>query len=773
MLTHYLKISFRNMWNYKSQSLVNILGLAFGVTCFVFGLFWIKYETSYNGFFPDASRMYVMSEKSPLREFPITAFENKKLLEQIPEFEQITWHSGWMMTYYGYGQRLAYVKVAKGPPDFFDFFKWTFLEGDSSIFRKAKGSIVITKQLAIKLFGNEPAVGKAIHGLRGDNKLPNNEKFVVSGVVKDFPKNCTFDFDMMVCADGDFRAIFYAKVNRHVDISVLREKFEQTSINSLYSRDPDCTWTIQPISSLHSKYFTGDAVYKINFIIIFLIAGLLGLLSAVFNFVTLSSGTMLNRSKEAVVRVIMGAGRTDLTRLFLFNILFTVFTAFVVSCLLVYILCPFFERFVLIPTVGILRLWWWVALLGMLVVTFISIILIVLLNLRNIANAFAGGKPVGRRTSLRRLMITLQLAIGCLLMMVAMTVFRQITYMKNTDTGIDIENVAEMKLSGYRSGQIPPSAVMSQLTASPYIDQACTTLWYSPLKINNSNTFLLAGDDKPLKMSILNVIDTSFFRFFRFKLKEGYFFDAHQTNYCVINQTAARIIGKDAIGSRIEEQLYQKTQEWEICGVVQDIYYEFQKEIAPTAYLNKIYENHSDIQYYARVLSQFRKEGMSLLEAVMLGGEEADGSEMSCEWLEDQLKHARKSESSMFLLFSVLALSCIVISLFGIYSLSTLTTSRRRKEIAIRKVAGAEALDIAGMFLREYLWLILIAGAIAFPVAFWLMSRWLQGYAYHVGVPLWLCASVIVAVAAIVLLTVLGQVLKAANEDPAKVVKSE
>ena len=777
MFTHYLKITFRNFRKYKSQSLVNIFGLAFGIACFVFGWFWIQYETSYNGFFPDARRMYVMAEKGSQMEFPIMAFGNKKLLEQIPEFEQISWYSPGMLLYGGYNQRSAYINTVSVASDFFSFFKWTFLEGDSSGFHKAKGNVVITKKLATKLFGDDPAVGKAIDQLRADNKQPDGKQYIVSGVIKDWPKNCTFNFDMMLCADADFRAVFFAKVNRHANIDALREKFEQTSVSSLYGdRNPDCRLTIQPIGSLHSKYFTGDVVYGVNYIIIFFIAGALALLSAIFNFVTLSSGSMLNRSKEAVVRVVMGAERHDLTYLFLVNILLTVLMAFVVSFLLVLFLCPYFTRFVYIPTDGILQLWWQAALAGLLSVTLISVIPIVYLNRRNIANAFAGGKPVGRKTPLRRLMIMLQLTIGCLLMMVAVTVFRQIAYMKNTDTGIDVENVAEMGLSWYRSNQTVPSAVVSQLTASPYIEQTCITFRRSPLKKYSLYEFSHVNIEKPIRMNRMEIIDTSFFNFFRFRLKEGRFFDAHQTQYCVINQAAAQLIGKNAVGSRIDEQLRQTTIEWEICGVVQDIYYEFHKEIEPTIYLNKIYaesQNYSDFLYYARMLPKFRKEGMAVLQSVMLGDNEADGSETPCVWLEDELANARKGESAMFLLFSVLASACIVISLFGIYSLSALTTRRRRREIAIRKVFGADAVDVIRMFLREYLWLVAIAGLIALPVVFWLMNRWLQGYAYHAGVPWWLLILVIVAVAVIVLSTVLGQVLKAANDDPAEVVKSE
>ena len=763
------------MWKYKSQSAVNIFGLAFGVTCFVFGLFWIRYETTYNGFFPDARRMYVMAEKSPIMEFPITGFDNKKLLEQIPEFEQITWHSGEVESYYGYDQRSAYVTSVDVSPDFFDFFKWTFLEGDNAFFREKKGGVVITKQLAIRLFGDEPAVGKTINILRGDNKQPTGNQCVVSGVVKDWPKNCTFKFEAMVCTDANFRAIFFAKVDRHADINTLREKFEQTSIKSLYPGNTDCTWTIKPIGSLHYKYFTDDSMYGVNFILIFFLAGFLGLLSALFNFVTLSSGALLNRSKEAVIHVIMGAERSDLTRLFLINILITVFAAFAISCLTIYVLCPFFERFFFIPTDGILRLGCLIALSGLLVTTLISFIPIARHNRRNIANAFAGGKPVGPKIPLKRLMITLQLTIGCLLMMIAITVFRQITYMKNTDTGIDVNNVIEMQLSWYRSKQIDPATVISQLTVSPYVEQTCITYRYSPFQVTVGD-YLPADADSPIKMGRVNVIDSSFFSFFKFNLIKGSFFDSHQTHYCVINQKAAQLIGTEPIGKTITQQINQSIQEWEICGVVQDIYYEFKKEIGPIIYLNEMYvdrQDYSSFLYYARIHPQFHKEGMALLQSVMLGDDEADGSETPCIWLEDRLEKVRKDESAMFLLFSVLAMTCIVISLFGIYSLATLTTRRRRREIAIRKVFGADTVDVVRMILREYLWLVVIAGAVAFPVAFWLMSRWLESYVYHAGVSWWLLSAVIIIVATVVMTTVLGQVLKVTNENPAEVVKSE
>ena len=124
-------------------------------------------------------------------------------------------------------------------------------------------------------------------------------------------------------------------------------------------------------------------------------------------------------------------------------------------------------------------------------------------------------------------------------------------------------------------------------------------------------------------------------------------------------------------------------------------------------------------------------------------------------------------------MFSVLAVVCLLISLFGIYAVAAAASRRRRKEIAIRKVVGAEVNSIVRMFFREYTSLVVFAGVVALPLAYIAMSRWLQGYAYRTNIPWWLLAGVITGVVVVVLLTVLGQVLKAANSNPAEVVKSE
>jgi putative ABC transport system permease protein len=141
--------------------------------------------------------------------------------------------------------------------------------------------------------------------------------------------------------------------------------------------------------------------------------------------------------------------------------------------------------------------------------------------------------------------------------------------------------------------------------------------------------------------------------------------------------------------------------------------------------------------------------------------------------LDELYERLNSSEQAGLKIFVLLAVVCLLISLFGIYAVATASTQHRRKEIAIRKVVGAEAHDIVHLFFREHIVQVIMASVVALPVVYFAMNRWLQGYAYHTDIPWWLLAGVIVAVVAVVLCTVLGQVLKAANSNPADVVKSE
>ena len=210
-------------------------------------------------------------------------------------------------------------------------------------------------------------------------------------------------------------------------------------------------------------------------------------------------------------------------------------------------------------------------------------------------------------------------------------------------------------------------------------------------------------------------------------------------------------------------------REFEVVGVVNDFHtLSLRSQIHPTIFCSESVGS----SLYARIVSGQEREAMKQITAILPGIDVtlADTRLMLLDELYDRLN---SSEQTGLKIFAVLSIVCLLTSMFGVYAVAVASARRRRKEIAIRKVMGAYVRDIVRMFVRAHTFQVIIAGVIALPLVYLAMNRWLQGYAYRTNIPWWLLAGVLIAVVAVVLLTVLGQVLKAANSNPAEVLKSE
>jgi len=260
----------------------------------------------------------------------------------------------------------------------------------------------------------------------------------------------------------------------------------------------------------------------------------------------------------------------------------------------------------------------------------------------------------------------------------------------------------------------------------------------------------------------------------------GKWFEEGEEQKIVLNEEAVRVMGlSDPVGTiiRASHTASDDMDEFEVAGVVNDFHsWSFRSSIRPMIFLQTpVYGSQflvMDNILYIRVVSGQVQEAMRRITD-LLPSIDPSYIDVRLTPLDELYDSFNRSEQVGLKLFSVLATVCLLISLIGIYAVATASTQRRRKEIAIRKVVGAEVGDIVRIFFREYTSQVLIAGAVALPLAYYAMFRWLQGYAYRTNIPWWLLVGVITGVIAVVLLTVLGQVLKAANQNPAEVVKSE
>jgi putative ABC transport system permease protein len=261
--------------------------------------------------------------------------------------------------------------------------------------------------------------------------------------------------------------------------------------------------------------------------------------------------------------------------------------------------------------------------------------------------------------------------------------------------------------------------------------------------------------------------DNRFAETFGLQQITGKWLDEGGMNQIVLNEAAVRVMElSEPVGTVVRMPYNATMQEKTVVGVVNDFHImSLRNHILPTIFYISRYP--IDIMYLRAVSGQ-EQEAIQRINVILSGN--GDVHLTVLDELYDRLNY---SEQAGLRIFSILAMVCLLISLFGIYAIATGATQRRHKEIAIRKITGASAGDIVYMFFREYTLLVIIAAAFALPLAYFAMIRWLQGYAYRTNIPWWLLTGVMMGVVTVVLLTAFGQILKVANSNLGEVVKSE
>ena len=753
MLALYLKIAFRNMWKYKTQSLTGIFGLAFGLACFVPVLYWMRYETSYDGFYPEAEniyRVYAVDKQSGNVNKSLSKVYEKALHEQFPAVEAsavcITGQEENCRT-----DHIPYVRLRMlyAENAFFDVFPQKFVCGDAERPLQVIDNVVLTETMAVRLFGDpEKAVGQQVQNTIRADWPP----YTVTAVVKDPPANSNFSFDAIIYSNmvkhfaeidekqqwGFFIFDLYVKLNAHADAGALAGQVRDLASRS--GTNPNVELRVLPIGDIR-HHLNSDAPFTLNFIGLFVASGILLLLSTIFNFLNLHLDFFRQRLRELHLRIVNGATGGQLIRQMLFELACSILIAFLLACFLILL-------------VGAVAFW----------------------RLSRLAMLPASERENTRQPVLRRMAVTLQLAVSVVFILAASVVMMQMRFVNHKDLGFDRNGVVQ--LSGFQdySGKVE-AALMDKLKAVPQVE-ILTDAYFEPrhevLPYCLSNRVEWPGEQSSANSSFYLVpADECFASTFRLKLLHGKWWEEGQVRKVVLNEEAVRVMGlRDPVGVVIRMPVFEEDSvaDYEVAGVVKDFHLlSLRNRIQPalffpsTRLFNLLYLRvvpGQEMEAIRRVMEILPEVDVTLADARLTPVGE----------LYDRLN---RSEQVGLKMFSVLAVVCLLISLFGIYAVASAATQRRRKEIAIRKVVGAEAGTIVRMFFREYTLQVFIAAVFALPLSYFAMDNWLQGYAYRTDIPGWLLAGVLTGVVAVVLLTVLGQVLRAANGNPAEVVKSE
>lgn len=791
MLIHYLKIAIRNLEKYKAQSITGIFGLAFALACFVPALYWMQYETSFDGFYPDADniyRVYSLEKSSGRINKSASRAIQQTLQKEFPAIQASTVVMTGQENCRTDEKPHVRLNLLYSDSTFFRLFPQTVLYGETDNALLLLDNLVLTESAATRLFGSpEKAIGQKVQTMMNTLFPP----YTVTAVIKDPSEHSNFSFEGIINHNmvkhfsevppvetqwnNFFLLDVYLKLAPHTSAKEMRQ--QMAGLPTRLGTNSNLELRMIPIQDIR-HHLNSDAPFTLNFIGLFVASGILLLFTAIFNFLNLHLDFFRRRYREMHLRAIHGATGGQLIRQMLFESACSIVAALALAGLFVYLIRPAFADLLDIEMLP-LPLFLLFATCG------IAILLIILLagvftfwRLSHKAMQPQSARTAGQ-VSLRRIAVTLQLAVSVVFIVASLVVMKQMTFVGHKDLGFDKEGL--IQLSGFSDvrGNVE-TALIQKLEAMPQVE-SWTDAMFEPTHHDYLNPYLRvtdidwegkAANAKPI--FTLLPADHHFAKTFRLQNIAGSWWKEGQKNKVVLNEEAARILGFDnPVGQTIQMPSLgtsDQKEEFQITGVVKNIHTQsMRSRIEPMLFVSNTF--FANILY----LRVHPGEQAAAIRQIteMLPDIDPTLSDVRLTPIGNLYDRLNYSEEAGLKLFSVLAAVCLLISIFGIYAVATAATLRRRKEIAIRKVMGADFMTILRMFFREYLVQAIIAGLIALPVAYIGMEEWLQGYAYRTNIPWWLLAGTVAAVIATVLLTVWEQVLKAASSNPAEVIKTE
>lgn len=790
MIIPYFKIAFRNIWKYKTQSLIGIFGLAFGLGCLVPALYWFRYETSYSCFYPGSDhiyRIYSFDKQAGKINDQISGILDRKLHEQFPAMQTSTVFFVEQMDYKTDNTPYIRLQTLFTDSAFLDVFPQKVISGDAWQPLQVSNNIILTEKIAVQLFGDaDKAIGQSIKSIGLTQYDP---PYTITAVVKDPPRDTNLPFDAILSheqikmhkdfVDESGQAIWnfatlqmYAKLPPHTDTDYLAEQLEEYPARFLAK--PTIEIRMLPVSDVRYQ-LNADVPFTLNFIRLFVAVGLLLLFSALFNFLNLHLGLLRQRMREWHLRAVNGASDNQLLRQMSFELACAIFLALLPSFCFVCIASPVFSELLGI-SMEMSRVTGLFALCG---IGVMIVILLVGLILFWRVIRLATGPQTQRKASgpigLQRMAVTIQLAVSILFIIAAGVVMLQMRFVNQKDLGFDRNEIVHLSGIQLFIEEEIRVALLKELASIPQIEKITDT-YFTPKHSATPSDIKTEVEwpGKPVSETppfCVIPTDNQFAETFKIHMQEGTWLEKGGEQKIVLNEEAVRVMGlTEPIGTMIRLNFLEDKPECRVVGIVKDFHlFSLRSRILPTIFFASKYPTNS---LYVRTIPGQAEEAIRRINA-MLPNIDVSFVNVHLLLLSEMYDRLNYSEQAGLKMFSVLAAVCLLISLFGIYAVATAATRRRRKEIAIRKVMGAEVNSIVRMFFREYALLVIVAGALALPLAYLAMNNWLQGYAYRTNIPCWLLIGVLTCVVAVVLLTVLGQVLRAATGNPAKVVKSE
>jgi putative ABC transport system permease protein len=807
MFKNYFKMAFRNLLKNKSFSAINILGLAIGLAvCLLITLFVID-ELSYDSYNVNADRIYRVSSDFNFngtimnkRESP--AHMATDMTNDYPQIELAT-----RLRYIGETlvkkgtQTIAEPNTFYGDANMFKVFTLPFISGDANTALTEPQSIVISEDVAKKYFNTTDVVGKTIH-------LDNAADYKITGLIKNTPQQSHLHFNIIKAMSGfeqsrrpDWMAINvstyimvkpgitqhdldgYLKIATKKYAEPQLVQFAHSTIADLESKGGHFKFATIPLTKIHLYSNSSSEVEpsgNVQHVYIFIIIAVIILLIACINFMNLSTARSAGRAREVGVRKVLGSNRWALIYQFLIESTLTAFIALVIALTFATLLLPYFNAIAhkQIELNFIATTWLMPGLLSATVIIglmaglypafFMSAFMPAEVLKGKLATGFKG-------SVLRNGLVVFQFTTVIILIIGTLVIYSQLNYIRNKNLGYNREQVLVVK-NTYALNQHANSFKQDVLKLSGVQMGTLTSVFPTDLTESNGvySKDAAKSPGEAITVSVWNA-DEDYIPTLGMKMAAGRNFSKDHlsdSTGIVINEAAAALLGfKNPLNKKLYQGDDMHPYVAHIIGVVKDFNFgSLRNRIKPLVL--RLGFNRGSMAF--RVNTKNLPALVSKVEKLYHSAD-ANAADQPFEYsfMDDDFNHIYQSEQNMGKIFICFAFFAILIACLGLFGLVTYAAERRTKEIGIRKVLGASVANIVNILSTDFLKLVAIAVLVAFPIAWYAMNNWLQGFAYRTAISWWVFIVAGILAIIITMATVSFRAIKAALANPVKSLKNE
>ena len=798
MIKNYFILSWRNLLRNKVFSFINITGLSLGLACCMIIILYSKDELSFDRFHANSSHIYRITNSTiePNGKVQNTSgitgmLPGPVFQSEIPEIKEFLRLQGDLLSV-KVGAKIFEQEVTYVDDNFFSFFSFPLKEGNINTALKDLYSVVLNEELAKKFFGTSSAIGKIIELPTGEDGAFQN--FTVNGIVPKSPQNSSIKVNILLPINLNFRdgkadnqwISFYLNtfVNLYpdADIEKVEAKFKVVyeskaedqikEAKDKYNINETFRYGLQPLLDLHlsTDFSVANGLVDGSNPIYTKILGAIALFMLVIaciNFVNLTVARSLKRAKEIGIRKVIGGERKQLIYQFLGESFVVTFLSFVLAVLLVILFLPFFNMlsnkelsFSYLLDVklilGYISLFFFTALLA-------GFYPALVLSNFNPVQTLNNRIPLLGKNYLAKILVVFQFTLTTILIIGTVIIYLQYNYLKNFKLGYNDSNLVVVNINQVKFNNL--EVLRSELMKNSNVEAMTPRQsgnWLTVAKVN----------DEEIEFEIY-IVDSTFVTVLEIPIVSGRNFSSaypsDNVNSVLVNEAFMKKAGWNDLNNRQVDFFYDSIK-YNVIGVIKDYHYQsLMQDVKPQLFCMNPKYNYG--QLLIRIKPEQTASTIKHIEKVVKT--QQPFKPFIYDFKDELNLKQYASDAKWKKIISSAAILTIFISCIGLFGLTTLSAEKRIKEIGIRKVLGASVVSIVSTLANSFVKLILISTFLSFPIAWWLVHKWIQNYPYRIDINIWIFILAGTFVLFVSMLTIGMQAIKSALANPIKSLRTE